>query len=224
MRAGSGSDIGHVRSDNQDAFLQDEEQRLFVVADGLGGHPAGGAASDDAVEALREALSDGALDEAEDRMRVLADALVAAHDRVASAAARDPGKRGMGTTAVVIHIDDTASVLTCANIGDSRAYLLRDGRLAQITEDHSTAGPGGPTLTQALGFSREVAPDAVQLDVRAGDKLLLCTDGLTDMLADRDIRAILVKDAPPQLLCDELIEVALERGGVDNVTCIVVEV
>ncbi|MBW3659372.1 MAG: protein phosphatase 2C domain-containing protein [Actinobacteria bacterium] len=223
MRSGSGSDVGHRRPKNEDSFLSDGDRRLFVVADGMGGHPAGDVASREAVAALDLALSNGAL-ESSDRMQALTQALIKAHEAVVEAATTDPEKRGMGTTAVVAHLDADETTLTCAHIGDSRAYVLTDERLIRITEDHVWGGRGGRSLTQAIGSSKKVEPEAAEVDLQPGDKVLLCTDGLTDMLADRDIRDVLLQDADAQALCDQLIETALERGGVDNITCIVIEV
>ncbi|MBW3618961.1 MAG: protein phosphatase 2C domain-containing protein [Actinobacteria bacterium] len=223
VRSGSGSDVGRRREKNEDSYLEDEDRRLFVVADGMGGHPSGEVASREAVAALDRALSNGALDAA-DRMKALTDALVAAHEAVVATATTEPEKRGMGTTAVVVHLDEDDGTMTCAHIGDSRAYVLAVDRFVRVTEDHVWGGQGGRSLTQAIGSSKEVEPEAAEVDLNAGDKILLCTDGLTDMLDDREIRDILAKDADAQTLCDELIASALDHGGVDNITCIVIEV
>jgi serine/threonine protein phosphatase PrpC len=223
VQSGSGTDVGNRRPKNEDSFLEDDERRLFVVADGMGGHPAGDVASSEAVAALDRALTDEALD-GRDRMQALTDALLEAHDAVVSAASSDPGKRGMGTTAVVAHLDEDESILTCAHIGDSRAYVMTRDRLVRVTEDHVWNGRGGRSLTQAIGSSEQVQPEVAEVELRHGDRVLLCTDGLTDMLDDRHIRDLLARDEDPQAICDALIATALQHGGVDNITCIVIEV
>jgi serine/threonine protein phosphatase PrpC len=223
VETGSGSDVGHRRPRNEDALLTDATRRLFAVADGMGGHPAGHVASREALAAVDHALSREALRETP-LMKILADALVAAHERVVAAAGDEPGRRGMGTTAVVAHLDEDESLLTCAHIGDSRAYVLAGDRLVRVTEDHVWRGPAGRNLSQAIGSSRRIEPEAAEVQLAPGDRILLCTDGLTDMLDDRDIRDHLRRELPPPQVCDELIATALDRGGVDNITCIVIDV
>jgi serine/threonine protein phosphatase PrpC len=188
----------------------------------MGGHPAGDVASREAIAALDAAL-DGESLTADDGMRALSAALISAHQRVVQAANDDPGWRGMGTTAVVAHLDEAESLLTCAHIGDSRAYVLAGDRLIRVTEDHVWGGDFGRTLSQAIGTSHGVEPEAAEVDLSPGDRILLCTDGLTDMLDDATIRDLLGSDQRPQAVCDDLIAAALDRGGVDNITCIVIE-
>jgi serine/threonine protein phosphatase PrpC len=223
VKSGSGTDVGHQRPRNEDALLEDVSRRLFAVADGMGGHPAGDVASREALEAVDEALPAEAL-HSSPVMEVLARALVSAHERVAAAAGDEPGRRGMGTTAVIAHLDEDESLLTTAHIGDSRAYVLAGDRLVRVTEDHVLGGPSGRSLTQAIGSSSAVEPEAAAGDPRPGDRILLCTDGLTDMLDDRDIRDHLAQEQPPESVCDALIATALDRGGIDNITCIVIDV
>ena len=223
MRTGFGSDVGRRRENNEDSLFRDDQRGLFAVADGMGGHPAGDVAAREAIAAVADRLTDDEFD-ACGAVQALSDALIAAHEAVVAAAEADPDKRGMGTTAVVVHVDEQA-VVTCSHIGDSRAYVLTGGRLVRVTEDHVfTPRGGGRLLTQALGSSRTVEPEAAEVRVEAGDKVLLCTDGLTDMVSDREIRDILGQAAHPQTVCDELIAAALDAGGLDNITCIVIDV
>jgi PPM family protein phosphatase len=204
------TEVGHVRSRNEDAVVVAAEDGLVAVFDGLGGHPAGDVASAAAAESVR-AAAPKAVASAED----LIAAVQAAHDAVLDAAAGDPGRTGMATTAVVATLHgDTARV---AHVGDSRAYVLdTDGRLHQVTRDH---GMGG-YITQALGLDRGVDPDLTEVATPPGTRLLLCSDGLSNMVDAADIGALLgAGDA--EAACDALVEAALERGGIDNVTVVV---
>jgi serine/threonine protein phosphatase PrpC len=204
------TEVGHVRSRNEDAVLVAAEDGLVAVFDGLGGHPAGNVASAAAAESVRAAASK-AVASAED----LIAAVQAAHDAVLDAAAGDPKRTGMATTAVVATLHgDTVRV---AHVGDSRAYVLdTDGRLHQVTRDH---GMGG-YITQALGLDRGVDPDLIEVTTPPGTRLLLCSDGLSNMVDAADIGALLgAGDA--EAACDALVEAALERGGIDNVTVVV---
>lgn len=227
VESGSGSDVGLRRAGNEDNFLEDERRALFAVADGMGGHVAGELASREAVRALDRTLSGGAL-AAEDRMRTLVEALLEAHEAVIEAGRGSAATEGMGTTAVVVHIDGQDGALACAHVGDSRAYVLHrgrpEGRLVRVTEDHARWFGGARRLTQAIGASPPLRPEAAEVHLGSGDRVLLCTDGLTDMLSDSEIAEVLGRDADAQQVCDELIDAARAQGGVDNTTCIVIDV
>ncbi len=210
MQVAARSEVGHVRSRNEDALLVAGDQGLLVVCDGLGGHPAGDLASATAVDTLRERAAEAASS---------ADALVAslhaAHDAVVAVAHEDPSREGMATTVVAAALLD--SHVLVAHVGDSRAYLLDpDGRLTQVTEDH---GMGG-YITQALGLDRGVEPSLVELAPPPGSRLLLCSDGLSNMV-DPDAIAALLGSGDAEQACDALVAEALDRGGVDNVTVVV---
>ena len=210
MQVAARTEVGHVRARNEDALLVAGED-VVAVFDGLGGHPSGDVASATAAESLRESgLSAGSA--AED----LVAALQAAHDAVSAAADGDPGRAGMATTAVVATL--AGSTARVAHVGDSRAYLLdTDGRLQQVTEDH---GMGG-YITQALGLDRGVEPDVSEVATPPGARLLLCSDGLSNMVDAAGIASLLGSGAA-QEACDALVEAALDRGGLDNVTVVVV--
>jgi protein phosphatase len=204
------TEIGHVRSRNEDALLVAGEERVLAVCDGLGGHPSGDVASVTAVESLRASAAKAAVS-ADD----LVAALQTAHDAVVAAAGDDPERAGMATTAVVATVGDAS--VRVAHVGDSRAYLLDgEGRIQQVTKDH---GMGG-YITQALGLDRGVEPDLVQLETPAGSRLLLCSDGLSNMVDEAGIGSLL-GEGDAQQACDALVEAALAAGGIDNVTVVV---
>jgi serine/threonine protein phosphatase PrpC len=187
----------------------------------MGGHAAGEVASREALAAVDRALPRERL-RGSPVMVVLAEALIEAHERVAAAASHAPERAGMGTTAVIAYLDENESLLTTAHVGDSRAYVLTGERLLKVTEDHVRVGPRGFRLTQAIGSSSRVEPEAAEVHVGPGDRILLCTDGLTGMVDDGDIRGHLARDVPPAAVCDDLIGAALDCGGDDNITCIVI--
>jgi len=211
MQVAARTEVGHVRARNEDALLVAGEDGLVAVFDGLGGHPAGDVASATAAASLRDSGL-GTASTAED----LVAALQAAHDAVGAAADGDPGRTGMATTAVVATLAGGTALV--AHVGDSRAYLRDgDGRLEQVTRDH---GMGG-YITQALGLDRGVDPDGVGLATPPASRLRLCSDGLSNMVDAVDIGALLgAGDATAA--CDALVEAALDRGGIDNVTVVVV--
>jgi serine/threonine protein phosphatase PrpC len=211
MQVAARTEVGHVRARNEDALLVAGEVGLVAVFDGLGGHPAGDVASATAAASLRESGLTAA-SSADD----LVAALQAAHDAVGAAADGDPDRTGMATTVVVATLAGSTTLV--AHVGDSRAYLRdADGRLEQVTRDH---GMGG-YITQALGLDRGVDPDVVELATPPASRLLLCSDGLSNMVEAADIAALLgTGDA--KAACDALVKAALDRGGIDNVTVVVV--
>ena len=215
MRFGASSDVGLVREVNEDAVAVLPEAGTLLVADGLGGHAAGEVASRLAVDTLRARLA--GLDTVPDDevgSRLVA-ALLAASEAVADAAAQDPDRYGMGTTAVTAHLRRGRAWV--AHVGDSRAYRYGGPGLEQLTRDHGS----GSLLLQALGLG-DVVPDVAVLDLAQGDRLLLCTDGLTDTTDEAEI-ARLVAQGDPQEACDALVAAALRGGGIDNVTVAVAE-
>jgi len=229
------TDAGKVRANNEDALLVGEgrDETLFVVADGIGGFEAGEVASRIAVDVLRE-LEPGASFEA---------AIREANRRILAVGRGDERLSGMGTTIVATRFGGTREepVAEIAHVGDSRAYLLRGGSLRPLTEDHSLVAelvrsgdltrdqaaehPQKNLITRALGAEEEVEVDTVVLPVEAGDRLLLCSDGLTDMLPEANIGEILA-DSPgdPEKPARTLVSAALDAGGSDNVTVVVVDV
>jgi len=226
-RYAAATDVGLVRSNNEDAYLT--APPLFAVADGMGGHRAGEVASAGAIRTLREGAG-------HDTDSLVA-AVQAANRAVHTEASANPDLAGMGTTITAMMTRHDAAQIV--HVGDSRAYLLRDGRLRRLTQDHTVVErlaregkipadevdrhPQRSVLERALGVSPEVDVDVQLLDVRPGDRLLLCTDGLTSMLDDDDIREILEATPDPQAAAQALVEAALAAGGKDNVTVVIVD-
>jgi Serine/threonine protein phosphatase len=216
MQVASRTEVGYVRRRNEDSLIVVESTGVVAVADGLGGHPCGDLASQTAVASLRDSLAGGP-PEGADTGEWLTSALFVAHRAVLAEAGDDPDRDGMATTTVVAAVKDESAVI--AHVGDSRAYLLASGALRPLTRDH---GMGG-YITQALGLDRSMVPDIIHVDLAAGDRLLLCTDGLTNMVDDKGVAQLLGKGDAAEA-ADALVETALANGGIDNVTVIVVDV
>jgi protein phosphatase len=227
------SDVGYRRPNNEDSFGYDQEARLYVVCDGMGGVAGGEIASKVAVETTLRVARE-LCRQHRDPEAILPTAIAAANEAVWKMAQQDARLRGMGTTLVVAYIVDNQ--LLVGNVGDSRAHLLRDGDCVQITEDHSYAAEqmrliGGALpsaisarfkqcITRAVGVDSVVQPDIFTRELRAGDSVLLSTDGLT-RYADADkIATHLANQLDPQAACRRLISIAHEAGAEDNVTCL----
>lgn len=215
MDIGHRSDVGHVRRRNEDGWLIREVGGavLAAVADGMGGHPAGDVASAIAIATIEGQLAHdhAARDPSAGR---LVDALVLADGAIQAAAAERPDRYRMGTTAIVAYA--VPGEVTLAHVGDSRAYLVRGGAALPLTHDH---GEGG-FLTQALGLG-DVRPDVCLVEVGGRDRLVLCTDGLSGMLDDATIATVATSAGTAQAAADELVACALDAGGYDNVTVVV---
>jgi serine/threonine protein phosphatase PrpC len=231
LRVGARTDIGQLRERNEDAYLVDGP--LFAVADGMGGHRAGDVASALALQSLRGEGPPGA-GGPED----LAERIREANRSILRRGATDPRLAGMGTTLTAALCE--GGRLHVLHVGDSRAYLFREGALRQLTEDHTLVQrmvreghltpeeaarhPQRSILTRALGVEGEVDPDRVTVSLRPGDRVLLCTDGLTGMLDDALIGRVLGEEPDPQRAADRLVDLANLAGGDDNVTVVVVDV
>ena len=223
------SELGHVRKINEDAFLDAREEALWVVADGMGGHSRGDRASQAIIEAMHTFKSkDNALESVDD----LLERLNSANDICRNATQGQV----MGSTVAALHINgDNAYVLWA---GDSRVYRHRQGKFLQLTDDHSlvqelhrlgelTADeaenhPSSNVITRAIGVADDVDVQVRQLDLQAGDRFLVCSDGLFKDVKPAEVEANLALPSPRQAL-DELVKLALRRGGTDNVTAIVVQ-
>ena len=241
---GSLSHVGMKRTGNEDSYCAlvspntpPGTEMLLAVADGMGGRQAGELASALATRGLVERLSHGGAShpsptEALFREGLLKEVVQAVNAEVLRAATK-PATRGMGTTLTAVLL--AGSVLSIAHVGDSRAYLLRDGELHQLTQDHNWAAeevargaltprqarehPGRNVLTRALGTAPSVYVDSASVEVRGGDVLMLCSDGLHSLVSDDEIAQTLVGEEPQQA-CQSLVERANARGGHDNITVV----
>ena len=224
------TDLGLVRAINEDSILA--RPPLFIVADGMGGHEAGEIASSIAVETIAEYTPYRA------DTTALARALKRANKAIIDAVAAGTGREGMGTTGTALLLRDGQCAI--AHVGDSRAYLLRDGRLSQLTCDHSVVGalmrsghlttaearihPQRNVITRALGSEEEIAVDTHLIPVLPHDRLLVCSDGLTTMVEDAYIEQILKNNPEPRGATQALIAAANDAGGKDNISVIVVDI
>ena len=220
------------RERNEDAYLMMPEYHVYAVADGMGGHVGGQRASQLAIGAIRELVDRyESFTHGEKAPTLLCDALKLGSKRIHQESFQDSSLRGMGTTATAILIDGSKAFL--AHVGDSRAYLIRAGRIEQISEDHSLvqeqykaglisleqtrSSKFRNIITRCLGFEDDVRVDLSPLDIKSGDIFVLCTDGLTTMLEDREICDVLLSNNQ-DIAGQKLIDLANERGGFDNIT------
>ncbi len=227
---GARSDVGLVRGHNEDSFLL--RTPLFAVCDGMGGHAAGEVASSIAVETIGN-KAPGTADDV-----LLGAAVEAANLAVIEGAEQGIGKPGMGCTASAVIIE--GNKMAVAHVGDSRVYLLRHGTLVRVTHDHSfveelvdsgqiTADearthPSRSIITRALGSDPDMYADHFSLEVSNGDRIIVCSDGLSGMVPDSEIESLAVSSATPQQAADNLVSAALTAGGSDNVTVLVIDV
>lgn len=228
--SGSRTDVGRVREQNEDNLIVSHP--LYAVFDGMGGHEAGEVASEIAADVVSK-RAPGEMD-----ADALSQSVEEANLAIIRAAREGRGKVGMGTTCTAAML--SGERLLIAQVGDSRAYLLHDGELTQLTRDHSyvadlvEAGnitkdyarvhPLRSRITRALGTDPNMVADTYEINVEAGDRLLLCSDGLYSMITDHDIESIMCQEVDPQKCADKLVSEANEWGGHDNVTVIVVDV
>jgi len=232
------TDVGIVRSGNEDNYLMLDDRGLFIVADGMGGHAAGEVASEMAVQIVaRDIGSLRGLDDAAARERI-AESIRGANRIIYERTLGEPDKRGMGTTVTTLVLLKGRFLI--GHVGDSRAYLLRSGELLQLTKDHSyvqeqvdlglltpdeaRVHPYSNVITRCVGANAEVAPDTYFGHLETGDVLLVASDGLTGMLEDESLRRILQGPGGPAEWVDRMIDDANRRGGLDNITAICVRI
>jgi serine/threonine protein phosphatase PrpC len=243
--------VGKVRDHNEDAHFIDPEAGIFIVCDGMGGHAAGEVASNLAVKTIRREwsgdttlrvadswLAAGTPDARKQLLATVQQGVVAAHEAIVAEAQEDRSKQGMGTTVVAAII--VGGDVVFAHCGDSRAYLVRDGITVQLTEDHTllarllaagvdvdTDGDGArfkSMLTNALGIGHECKVSTFVVPVADGDRFLLCSDGITEYVQENEIGEVLTTMPSPARSAQRLVEIALQRGGGDNATALVVRV
>ena len=239
------SEVGRVRASNEDSYGYDMRQGVFVVCDGMGGHAAGEVASKIAVDTVlsyfrdKEPLAaDVSLADAPLGAQMMSDAVNKANERILEYAEGHASASGMGTTLVAARFDD--GKFTIAHVGDSRIYLMREGTLLQLTEDHSLVmeqvrrgimtleeakqSSAQHIITRALGTEDNSPPDLAEFPAEIGDVLMLTTDGVLRHLEDPQIHEVLLQAQSLQAACDKLIDMALEAGGEDNATCVLIRV
>jgi protein phosphatase len=224
------TDVGRVRDGNEDDFLdQSNRLGLVAVADGMGGHRAGEVASATALEALRAAVASG---------EPLRDAIEGANDAVLEKSVSDQEFHGMGTTLTAGMLGSDGH-LVVGHVGDSRAYLVRDGELSQITDDHSLVEemvrsgeltpeqaevhPRRSVITRALGIDAQVEVDEYPIELQPGDRILFCSDGLTTMVRPDEIASILSREPDLRRAAQLLVDAANAAGGEDNITAVIIE-
>ena len=233
------TDIGRARSQNQDAVFATDEAvgslpNLFVVADGMGGHKAGEYASNQAIALVKREV---ASDTESEPVQIINQGITTANNRIYEEAAQDATKSGMGTTMVVATIFDYH--MCVGNVGDSRLYVYREGQLQQITQDHSVVGemvrkgempkeqarnhPKRNLITRAVGAEKEIRVDFFDETLADGDLVLMCTDGLTSMVEEKQIEEVLASAVSLQEKANRLVELANDNGGRDNITIIIIE-
>ena len=232
------SDVGKKRSNNEDSILVDKEKRIFLLADGMGGHQAGEVASDIAVKEIYDYLRNkvDTMDGVTGTFELLTAALNKAHDAIKEKANNNPNLKGMGTTLVGMFARNNKAYI--CHVGDSRAYLLREGT-RQLTRDQTLGDylvekkimsreevptQKWHTLTQAVGITEHIVPELNEVELKPGDIVLLCSDGLTDVLIDREIDGI-VQDYRDNLerATTSLVDAANNKGGKDNISVVLVK-
>jgi PPM family protein phosphatase len=247
IRSWARTDVGRKRKQNEDSYLADDALGVYVVADGMGGHAAGEVASKAAVESIRKALAGGrkvldqftrtpTVEAREAAAQLMERAIQKACADVYGLSLADASKRGMGTTVVALLVAGKKAII--GHVGDSRVYLLRAGRAHQLTEDHTlvqeqlkrglitkdqvAAAENRNVITRAVGIQSNVAVDTLVTDLLPGDVYLLCSDGLHGYLGDDELGSFLGQEK--EKLVDLLVDLALQRGGKDNVTAIALAV
>jgi len=235
IRSAAQTDVGRKRRANEDSYAISAELGYFAVADGMGGHKAGQLASRLAAESAVAALEalEGSGATLTEKLRCT---IAAANREIYVAAQTKPEFSGMGTTVVSLLAAEGRVAL--AHVGDSRAYLIRAGRIRQLTDDHSVVGelvrrreitelaarehPHRHVLARAVGVRREVAPDLAELTSSPGDLFVLCSDGLTGLVHDEEIAEAATTEPDLDAICAQLVDLANSRGGDDNITVVLV--
>lgn len=226
---GDATDVGKVRDHNEDGYLVDDGLGLVAVADGMGGHAGGEVASATAIEALHASFAEHG---------GLRDAMLAANDAVLDRAAGDESLRGMGTTLTAGVLGEDGTLLI-GHVGDSRAYLLRDGALSRITTDHSLVqelvatgelteeqaerDPRRSMITRVIGLDSDLNVDLHPVILVPGDRVMICSDGLTNMVSESELTDLLTKESDPTTAAQRLVDAANAAGGVDNITVLVLD-
>lgn len=232
---------GKVRSINEDFFSIDNDKQLYIVADGLGGHNAGEVASSNSTRIINSLITDEIIEKFRNHTDIIGDALISAvqetHKAISEMSKNSSEYSNMGTTIVLALVID--SVIHIVHVGDSRVYLLKNGHFSRITDDHSYVmalvkegkmsekdirkSPIKNHLLQAIGSPSPIKPEYTKYELMPGDKALLCSDGLWELIEDVQLGEELQRKLPPQDICSRLVDTANNNGGHDNITAVVVE-
>ncbi|NLY71783.1 MAG: Stp1/IreP family PP2C-type Ser/Thr phosphatase [Clostridiales bacterium] len=234
------TDKGKIRQNNEDSLLCIEEKNFYMVADGVGGHNSGELASKLAVDYVRDYITNNPIISDDDTylMNYFLECLSEVNAIIYERASKNIEDQGMATTAALLYIRNNKAYVV--NVGDSRAYLARDGELIQITEDHTYVNellkrgsisaeeakdhPKRNMITRALGSKESIEPDFYKFDIYKGDIILLCTDGLYNEIDVNEINSLITNSTDTSTIAHELIKRANEQGGNDNITVICVEI
>lgn len=235
MKAVGNSVIGMRRTNNEDAIYINEQKNLYLVADGMGGCNAGEVASSTAISAFVEAMENAENGETLDKMM---NAIAQCNKKVYQKSRENVEFLDMGTTLVAVTVENEKVFIV--HVGDSRVYLFRENNLQQITTDHSyvmelvkigsitreeaEVHPKRNIITRAIGIREEVEADTVIEDVKQGDKILLCTDGLSNMVSKGEMTKILIEQCSTEEKVKKLVVLANEKGGLDNISLILIEI
>lgn len=236
VRYAAKTDIGKLREINEDTFLV--EDKIFAVADGMGGHRAGEVASSMAIDILKKRAGEFEKGDTPQRIqKMLKEALDEVNDAIVKKGETQGDYLGMGTTLTAFHISERRIFLV--HIGDSRAYLIRKEKITQLTQDHTLVAdmvgkgeiseeearihPLKNILVRALGTDVKAEADLLSEEVQPGDRILLCSDGLSSMLRDEEILSIVNESESLENACQRLIDTANTNGGEDNITVVLVE-
>ena len=240
MKTFSETRAGKNRNVNQDCFLCEEEavgdfSNLFIVADGMGGHNGGDFASRFCIENVRDYIADN---KGNSIISTIRSAIKTANERIRERAGKDERLTGCGTTIVLATIKD--DILYIANVGDSRLYVLQNDSLSQITEDHSLVeemiksgiikkeearfNPHKNKVTRALGAEPDIEVDFFEVKLEKGDRVLLCSDGVSNMMDEETLEEIIGADKEISEICRILIDTAVNNGGKDDATVVMIEV
>jgi protein phosphatase len=241
LRFGAATSVGKVRQANEDAFTSNPQQGLFIVSDGMGGHEGGKAASQLVVKALPEILTEqlGKLRSSSSKSirNAIRKSLVKLNHHIRNEGAEGNGSKQMGATVVMALFTDERTYI--ANVGDSRAYRFYNGKLKQLTVDHTIVAelvesgniepeqaenhPEQHIITQCVGYDKAVKPSIKSFVPKDSERVLMCSDGLTGVTDDVKIAAIMKEQGDPQAACESLIKAANEAGGPDNITVLIIE-
>lgn len=239
MEIGACSDIGKVRELNEDAYyMKDNGLNLFIVADGMGGHNAGEVASQIAIETIKNAVEQKMSHHENTKefiCNVLREAITEANLNIYTKALQEESYQGMGTTLTMAYV---SSKLYIGHVGDSRAYVIQNDEILQVTQDHSLVAellrngsiteseakihPQRNIITRALGTDERVDIDVLTLDINYNDIIVLCTDGLSNLIDTSEIKHIFLNCKTIQQGCEHLVTLANERGGYDNITVLAI--